>query len=109
MFRGKSSLLIAEYICRRAAIKERTFTSVKIIKLVCIAHGRYLALYEKPLIHDKIDAWKNGPVIPLLNHELRIFMDQPIDTFYYSGMSVYGTFMDEIFERSLFGAGKECN
>ena len=101
MIGGKPSLVVAEYIMRYAATKGTLFNSSKIIKLVYIAHGCHLAVHERPLINDRIDAWKHGPIIPLLYHELFIFQDQPIETYYYSGASVYGSLMDKMFEMCL--------
>lgn len=38
-------------------------TPLKLIKLVYICHGFHLALTNKPLINEKVEAWKYGPVI----------------------------------------------
>ena len=44
---------------------------MKIQKLVYIAHGWHLAIVEKPLIHESVEAWTYGPVIPDLYHEFK--------------------------------------
>ncbi len=36
------------------------------LKLVYIAHGWTLALLDRPLIMSTIEAWRYGPVIPVL-------------------------------------------
>lgn len=46
-------------------------TQMKLQKLVYIAHGWSLAIFNEPLINDSIQAWKHGPVIPTLYHEFR--------------------------------------
>lgn len=55
-----------------------TLTPMQVIKLVYIAHGWMLGLYGRALIHDPIEAWKYGPVIPNLYHELKEFRSGPI-------------------------------
>lgn len=41
-------------------------TSIKLQKLVYYCQAWSLVWDEKPLFHDKIEAWANGPVIPSL-------------------------------------------
>ena len=83
-----NSLLISDYILLQAAKQNIRLTPFQIIKLVFISHGRYLAITNKPLISDRIEAWKHGPVIPVLYHELKIFGDDYISTLRYCGTSV---------------------
>ena len=42
-----------------------------LMKQVYIAHGWTLALIDRPLIADRIEAWRYGPVIPTIYHEFR--------------------------------------
>jgi len=54
------------------AKKESKFLDpMKLLKMVYIAHGYYLAYFDKPLIKDSIQAWKYGPVIPTLYHTIK--------------------------------------
>jgi uncharacterized phage-associated protein len=55
---------------------------MKLLKLVYIAHGWYLALTGEPLIRDSIEAWKHGPVIPKLYDAIRKFGARPISEYY---------------------------
>jgi uncharacterized phage-associated protein len=48
------------------------------MKLVYIAHGWMLGLYGRPLIHDKVEAWRYGPVIPPLYRALKGYRDRPV-------------------------------
>ncbi len=41
-----------------------TKTHLQIQKLTYISHGYMLAIHNRPLIDDEIQAWKHGPVIP---------------------------------------------
>lgn len=57
-------------------------TPMKLQKLVYYAHAWHLALFDdSPLIKDRIEAWKYGPVIPTLYSEFREFGDNPITRF----------------------------
>lgn len=80
--RGHSSLLISDYIINKHG---GVFTPFHLLKIVFISHGRTLAALEKPLIRDRIEAWKYGPVIPILYHELKIWGDMPVGELHYCG------------------------
>jgi uncharacterized phage-associated protein len=49
----------------------RCLDPMQILKLVYIAHGWCLAIADRPLIRDRIEAWQYGPVIPELYHSLK--------------------------------------
>lgn len=66
-----SARAVANEFIRLAEEDGRTLTPLQIIKLAYIAHGWMLGLYQRPLIRDRIEAWKYGPVIPSLYHELK--------------------------------------
>lgn len=54
-----------------------TITNMKLNKLLYIAHGLTLATINRPLLNQEyyeyVEAWKYGPVIPSIYHELRQF------------------------------------
>ena len=72
------SRLIANKLIQKAAENGNTFTPMQLLKLVYIAHGWMLGLYGIPLIRDRIEAWKFGPVIPRLYHEIKRFGGGPV-------------------------------
>lgn len=37
---------------------------MSLLKLAYISHGWFLALHDRPLFHNPIEAWKFGPVVP---------------------------------------------
>jgi uncharacterized phage-associated protein len=53
---------------------------LKIQKLVYLAQGWHLAFLGKPLIKEKIEAWRYGPVVPSLYRMCRKYGVSPIDT-----------------------------
>ena len=61
--------------------EEVPITPMKIIKLIYIAHGHYLAKKDSPLFSERVEAWDYGPVIPSLYHEFKIYGAFPIDSF----------------------------
>lgn len=72
------SEIIANYFLNKARSEGETLTPLKLIKLVYLAHGWYLALKNSPLIEERILAWKYGPVIRTLYDRLKHYGNQPI-------------------------------
>ena len=73
-----SAKAIANYFLDKADEDSISLSPMKIIKIVYIAHGWYLALTDEPLIEDYVEAWTYGPVIPELYHEFKQFGSNPI-------------------------------
>ncbi len=69
---------IAEWFLHRAAEDGESLTQMKLQKLVYIAHGWSLGLYNEPLIDSTIEAWKWGPVIRPLYRAYVDFGSNPI-------------------------------
>ncbi len=44
---------------------------MRVLKLAYLVHGWTLALIEKPLVNDYVQAWKYGPVIPSIYYAFR--------------------------------------
>jgi uncharacterized phage-associated protein len=59
---------IADAILKIAKAKGHALTPMKLIKLTYIAHGWALAVLDRDLFGNKIEAWQYGPVIPDLYH-----------------------------------------
>lgn len=57
---------------------DENMTPMKLIKLVYIAHGWSLGLFDKPLINEAPQAWKYGPVIPSLYDEFKSYGNKKI-------------------------------
>lgn len=55
---------IANWFVQRAEKDGKRLSIMQLLKLVYISHGWYLEMSGAPLIRNKIEAWKHGPVIP---------------------------------------------
>jgi len=82
-------------------------SNLKLQKLVYYAQGFYLALNDKPLFNEKMQAWAHGPVVPDLYHHYKKFgndaitirpkidtriFDKKVRTFLNDVYNVYGQF-----------------
>jgi uncharacterized phage-associated protein len=74
-----SSLAIANKILQVAGEKGMPLTIMQLIKLVYLAHGWTLALLNKPLVEEPVEAWQHGPVYPGIYREFRGVGWQPIE------------------------------
>ncbi len=77
-----SAKAIANKFIEIAKAKGSTITPMKLQKLVYFAHGWYLSLTNaKPLIDEKIEAWRYGPVVPSLYHQFKSLGNRPIEEY----------------------------
>ncbi len=73
-----SSITVANYFLSKGWEEHVAITPMKLLKLVYVAHGWYLGGTGEPLIHDPIMAWRYGPVIPSLYHEVKKYRSRGI-------------------------------
>jgi len=73
------SRTVANRFLELARLDKLPISPMKLLKLVYIAHGWNLGLYGRPLIKDRVEAWKYGPVIPKLYNAVRDFKSSPVD------------------------------
>lgn len=69
---------LANAILEKAREKSIDITNLKMQKLVYFAQGFSLALLDRPLFSEEIQAWTYGPVIPVLYNELKRFGSMPL-------------------------------
>ncbi len=55
-----------------------SLSNLKLQKLVYYAQGFHLALLDRPLFDEPIEAWEHGPVVPSLYRKLRQHGSDPI-------------------------------
>lgn len=70
---------IANELIALAAIEKRAFDQSQLQKLVYIAHGWSLALFDEPLTGDRPEAWTFGPVYRRLADALARFGNELVD------------------------------
>jgi uncharacterized phage-associated protein len=63
--------VFADYIILYFQEHGEPLTNLKLQKILYYAQGWYLALHNKPLFTDKIEAWVHGPVIPNAYHSFK--------------------------------------
>ena len=69
---GYDSVAVANRFIEFARSQGKDIRSIsKLTKLVYIAHGYLLAVEDRPLVKDKVEAWPYGPVIPHLYNTFR--------------------------------------
>ena len=76
----KRSIDLSEYIIykrNRSNIPETTPMHVQ--KLAYLCHGWTLGLESKPLIHELVEAWRYGPVIPSIYHAYKPYGAEHIE------------------------------
>lgn len=59
-----NAITIANYFLKKSFEEGTDVTPMKLLKLVYIAHGWHLGLFDSELISEPTEAWKYGPVIP---------------------------------------------
>ena len=72
---------VANFFIDKSNNEGQIITLMKLSKLVYIAHGWSLALLNRLLIKEPIEAWKFGPVIESLYHEFKRFGNTNINMF----------------------------
>ncbi len=62
---------VANEFFKLAKGKEREISNLKLNKLMYIAQGFSLGLLDVPLFEEDIEAWEEGPVIPIIYYKYR--------------------------------------
>jgi uncharacterized phage-associated protein len=70
--------VIAYAFVRKAIAEGIPVTPMKLQKIVFFAHGYHLARHIDPLIKEKFEAWKFGPVVPAIYQDFKYFGNQKI-------------------------------
>lgn len=105
----ENPLAIANYFIKKSLESGTEMTSMKLIKLVYISHGWYLALSGEPLLAEGIQAWKYGPVVSSVYQETKRYGTGQISTLLFDSEGNYPmptsseicTFLDKIWQ--LYG------
>lgn len=65
----------------------KDISPLKLIKLAYICHGYFLAIKEKPLFDDPVEAWQYGPVIRDIYFAVKHFKGSPISARIFDGVN----------------------
>lgn len=69
---------IANFTLDFADRRNLRITNLALQKLLYFAHGWFFAIYERPLIKNKFEAWKYGPVQRVIYDQFKGFKDGAI-------------------------------
>ncbi|MFZ6696796.1 Panacea domain-containing protein [Stenotrophomonas acidaminiphila] len=86
-----SPATIANYFITRALKEMRGVTPMQLLKLVYIAHGWHLGYTGAPLINEKVQAWRYGPVIKSLYDKVRKFGRGSVGELLHAGALPWAT------------------
>ncbi|WP_431213380.1 Panacea domain-containing protein [Puia sp. P3] len=78
----ENPLAIANYFIRKSIDSGEELTSMKLIKLVYISHGFYLALTGNSLLNEAVQAWKYGPVVKSVYQETKKYGSGPVTAYF---------------------------
>jgi len=73
-----TSAVVANNLLGLAKADNRGLTPLKLVKLVYLCEGWSLALRDKSIIREEVEAWQYGPVIPELYAKIRQFKATPV-------------------------------
>lgn len=76
-----NALSVANYFVSLAENSNNEIKTLRLMKLVYIAHGYMLAIFNRSVLSpkfDRVEAWKYGPVIPSVYHSFKIYRNNPI-------------------------------
>jgi|HubBroStandDraft_1064217.scaffolds.fasta_scaffold518715_2 uncharacterized phage-associated protein len=66
---------VADFILEKST---KEISNLKLQKLLYYCQAWHLALYDRPLFADSIEAWLHGPVVPSIYRQFKKFGWQPI-------------------------------
>ena len=74
-----TSLQVAQKLLDMATSDKNALTPIQLIKLTYFGtHGWMLAVHNRPLLSEPVEAWQYGPVLPKLHKKIKNFRGQPV-------------------------------
>jgi uncharacterized phage-associated protein len=73
-----SAQRLADFILFSACKREILITNLKLQKLLYYSQAWYLAIADRPLFDERIEAWVHGPVVPPVFGSFKQFRARPI-------------------------------
>lgn len=69
---------VANFTLEFAERRGVAVTNLALQKLLYFVHGWFFSMYERPLIKNKFEAWKYGPVQRVIYDQFKSFQNDPI-------------------------------
>ena len=91
--------VVSNHLVDLASQRNNTLTPMQVLKLAYIAHGFSLGFRGTPLISNRVEAWKFGPVIPDLYQAIRHWRDRPVEKVDIEGLEGFGPGDAELVEQ----------
>ena len=82
-YKDIGALHIANAFIRKGRQENNHPCIIKLLKITYIAHGTYMAEHNNPLFDERVQAWKYGPVIPLVYFAFKHTKGDPIKSQQY--------------------------
>lgn len=90
---------VARTFLERSARLDIKLTNLKLQKLMYLANGLMLAKHGRPLVSEAFQAWKYGPVVESLYHDLKVYGQgaiRPDDAYLRDWPKITGAAPDEL-------------
>ena len=69
---------VANWFIEKSVNEGSPKTQLQIMKLVYFSHAWMLGIYGRPLLLQTVEAWKYGPVVSELYHDIKSWGSQPV-------------------------------
>lgn len=69
---------VANFLIERGLSSQRPITPLQVVQLVYLSHGWMLAVHDRPLIVEPVEAWGYGPFISDLYYALKFYSPGPV-------------------------------
>ncbi len=69
---------VANFLIERSLSSHRPITPLQVVQLVYLSHGWTLAVHDRPLIVEPVEAWGYGPFISDLYYALKFYSPGPV-------------------------------
>lgn len=77
----ESAISVANYFIKKSQETGKDLSVMKLVKLVYISHGWYLAITGNQLLTESVEAWKYGPVVPSVYHRFKGYGNSTVTSF----------------------------
>lgn len=75
---SQTAFIVARVILHLAHERKIDVTNLKLQKLLYYCQAWHLAMFQRPLFYERIEAWVHGPVVPPVFGEYKKFRWEPL-------------------------------